>query len=268
LSHPPAEKDERVPTSEVAHIIGESFNGPRGTHPMPPDERNRYENLILLCEEHHHVVDSQVHTYPVERLRQMKFDHEALVAEATRKAVESRVSNRAALGCNVVDRLFSSLLPVERMPQYVFSIEFDGEEADVKKRLVRTDDRQAAPMLCRGQRLFCFQDLRNNPGPFAEIAKGLAVERDEAISWWNDVDRLSWYVTLLNRTLNKLTGWRGLNLDKEHHRYFFEPDEPGKPKSVSYKPMNRKVSSLQVVWQPVTKKRTSPKTFGITEPSL
>src|SRR5947209_6952338 len=76
LTFPKSDKDGSIPTSEIAHIVGESNNGPRGDHPMPLEERNRYENLILLCEEHHHVVDGQVATYPVEKLRQMKYDHE------------------------------------------------------------------------------------------------------------------------------------------------------------------------------------------------
>ena len=34
---------------------------------------------------------------------------------------------------------------------------------------------------------------------------------------------MRWYVNLLNRSLNKLTGRLGLHLDKEHNRYYFEP---------------------------------------------
>jgi hypothetical protein len=250
-----------VATSEVAHIVGESKHGPRGDHPMPLEERNRYENLILLCEEHHHVIDSQENTYPVEHLRQMKYDHEALVAEAVRKVIEVRANDHAAVGSNVVDRLFSSMLPVERLPRHVFSVECDELETDVTKKLVRTEKRYAAPFVCRAGRLYCFQNLRDEPGAFADVAAGRSVEREEAASWWDDTDRLPWYVALLNRTLNKLTGWRGLNLDKAHHRYYFEPDEPGVPKSVSYRPMNQSTSTLQVVWQPVTQRTKQPKPF-------
>ncbi len=228
---------------------------------MPLEERNRYENLILLCEEHHKVIDNQIATYPVQRLLQMKYDHEAVIAEATRKAVETRAGNNAADTGAVVERLFSSLLPVERLPRYVFSVECDKEEKEVKQLLIRTDKPQAAPLICRGGRLYCFQNLRDEPGPFVDLAKGRAVEKEEALSWWSDPDKLKWYVTLLNRTLNKLTGWRGLNLDKDHGRYYFEPDTPGQAKSIDYRPMNRTASTLQVVWQPVTKKTKQPKNF-------
>ena len=261
LSHPPSDKDGTVATSEVAHIVAESPSGPRGDHPMPMDERNRYENLILLCEKHHGIVDTQVATYPVERLRQMKYDHEALIAEATRKAVETRARDQAPTGLRVVERLYSSLLPVERLPRYVFSIECDQTEPAVKKRLVQTPQKHAAPFICRGKRLYCFQNLRDEPGAFVDVAVGKSSEQEEAASWWGDQDKSRWYVDLLNRTLNKVTGWRGLNLDKQHKRYFFEPDEPGKPKSITYRPMNMATSTIQVVWQPVTRKTNLPKNF-------
>jgi hypothetical protein len=50
---------------------------------------------------------------------------------------------------------------------------------------------------------------------------------------------MSWFVNLLNRSLNKLTGRKGLYLDKSHHRYFFQSPEPGKAVEVSYRPQRR-----------------------------
>ena len=216
LTLPASAKDGAISLSEIAHIVGESADGPRGEHPMSLEERNRYENLILLCEEHHHLVDSLVATYPVEKLRQMKYAHEALIAEATRRAVIARAGDQPVVP-QITERLFSSLLPVERLPKYVFSVECaysEREKGEVQKRLVRTEKPQAAPFLLRGSRLYCFQNLRDEPGPFIDLARGLAVEREESQSWWTDEVRRGWYVSLLNRTLNKLTGWRGLNLDK------------------------------------------------------
>lgn len=261
LTFPASDKDGVVATSEIAHIVGESNGGPRGDHRMALEDRNRYENLILLCEEHHHVVDTQADTYPVERLRQMKYDHEALVAEAMRIAVETRANDQMIVVSNVVERLFTSVLPVERMPRHVFSVECGELEKVVASKLVRTEKHFASPFVCRAGRLYCFQNLRDEPGAFVDVTTGRAVEREESAAWWDDPSRLHWYITLLNRTLNKLTGWRGLNLDKAHSRYYFEPDEPGVAKSISYRPMNQSVSTLQVVWQPITKRTKQPKPF-------
>ena len=38
---------------------------------------NSQENLLLLCPNHHTVVDKQFETYPAEMLKQWKRDHEA-----------------------------------------------------------------------------------------------------------------------------------------------------------------------------------------------
>jgi hypothetical protein len=174
--------DGAVSLSEVAHIVGESLDGPRGDYPLSLEERNRYENLVLLCEEHHHLVDAQVATYPAERLRQMKFEHESLIAEATHRAVMARAGDQPIVP-QVIERLFSSLLPVERLPKYVFSVDCEfseREKSEVQKRLVRMEKPQAAPFIIRGGRLYCFQNLRDEPGPFADIASGHDVERDDS----------------------------------------------------------------------------------------
>lgn len=64
---------------EDAHIVAEKPTGPRGDSPMSRAERNRYENLILLCNYHHQQIDSQPESFPVELLHQWKADHEKWV---------------------------------------------------------------------------------------------------------------------------------------------------------------------------------------------
>ncbi|MDX2147927.1 MAG: HNH endonuclease signature motif containing protein [Planctomycetota bacterium] len=260
LTCPATDADQPVALSEVAHIVASSPDGPRGNHPLPHDERDRYDNLILLCERHHTEIDTQVATYPVERLRQMKFDHESLIAESTRRAVHARAGDQPVVP-NETETLYSSLLPVERLPKFVFSMECSETEAEAKRRLLSSQRGEAAVFVIRGGRLYCFHDLRNEPGPFYELAKGLAVERDDATELWADADRRLWYVTLLNRTLNKITGWRHLNLDRDHHRYFFDMLEQGQGRTVQYRPMNQSKSTVNVVWQPITKKTGLPKNF-------
>jgi hypothetical protein len=62
---------------EEAHIVGQSPNGPRaGSIP----DVDSYANLILLCRKHHKQVDDQVRYYTVERLTEIKRQHEKWVA--------------------------------------------------------------------------------------------------------------------------------------------------------------------------------------------
>ena len=48
---------------------------------MPLERRNKYTNLILLCRNHHKVIDAQEGKYSAERLHQIKIDHEVWVAD-------------------------------------------------------------------------------------------------------------------------------------------------------------------------------------------
>jgi hypothetical protein len=64
---------------ENCHIIGEKNDAPRGKSTMPEDERSRYHNLILLCANHHTIIDKAEGEWSVERLHQMKADHELWV---------------------------------------------------------------------------------------------------------------------------------------------------------------------------------------------
>lgn len=67
---------------ELAHIIGASVAGPRGS-----EESKKYEidptNIIMLCSKHHTLVDKNQHvsTYTVELLREMKAEHENRVRD-------------------------------------------------------------------------------------------------------------------------------------------------------------------------------------------
>lgn len=72
---------------EMAHIVGHSNQGPRPDGAFPSEQRNKYENLILLCPSHHAMVDKQDSTYTVEGLRKIKDDHERWVSDQTRSAV-------------------------------------------------------------------------------------------------------------------------------------------------------------------------------------
>ncbi len=65
-----------IVVGENCHIVAEKLDGPRGHYPVPEKERNRYPNLILLCSIHHKIVDTDVGSWSVERLHQIKSDHE------------------------------------------------------------------------------------------------------------------------------------------------------------------------------------------------
>ena len=67
---------------EVAHIVGETDSAARGRSILGLKERNEAGNLLLLCREHHKVVDDDPATYPVDRLSRIKDEHLAWIASS------------------------------------------------------------------------------------------------------------------------------------------------------------------------------------------
>jgi hypothetical protein len=79
------ETDDESLIGEVCHIIAQSTAGPRGISTLTPEHRDKYANLILLCRNHHKVVDDQSGAFTIERLRQMKRLHEEWVRGSLRE---------------------------------------------------------------------------------------------------------------------------------------------------------------------------------------
>lgn len=72
----PTDDDPAATIGIIAHIEGFSDSGPRANPNLTVKQRNRYENLILLCGTHHDLVDVQENTYKVVDLRRWKTEHE------------------------------------------------------------------------------------------------------------------------------------------------------------------------------------------------
>ena len=68
--------DGRVATvAERAHIIARSDEGPRGATQLPANQRDAYENLVLLCANCHTVVDADPDRYLTPLLLEWKHSH-------------------------------------------------------------------------------------------------------------------------------------------------------------------------------------------------
>jgi hypothetical protein len=69
--------DNSTLLGEVAHIKGLNPGSARYDPAQTSEERNAYSNLILLCANHHTVIDDDEGSYTVERLHSMKKAHES-----------------------------------------------------------------------------------------------------------------------------------------------------------------------------------------------
>ncbi len=65
---------------EMAHIIAEKTKGARGKSSLTDEQRDEYSNLILLCPTHHTLIDKNPEEWTVEKLKQMKNEHENWVS--------------------------------------------------------------------------------------------------------------------------------------------------------------------------------------------
>jgi hypothetical protein len=63
--------------SYIAHVVGDSPDGPRGDPVLSPKLAHDPDNLMLVCDEHHRVIDREmVDAHSVDVLREMKRRHE------------------------------------------------------------------------------------------------------------------------------------------------------------------------------------------------
>jgi hypothetical protein len=69
--------------SEKAHIVAYREDGPRGKSLGRPTDIHDLDNLMLLCPPCHKHIDDNPHSYPVEKLREFKRDHEDRIFRLT-----------------------------------------------------------------------------------------------------------------------------------------------------------------------------------------
>lgn len=248
---------EPVTLGDIAHIVAESLGGPRGDSVLSLRDRNRYPNLILLCNRHHQLVDAQPQTYTPERLRAIKEEHEKWVKATLGRGHDEDIE----IVTDVEDTVYSTLLPVLQMPAFIYSaVSRYKTEEEVRAQLGSLRRGEMAPFIVRENKLFVFQNLRARGNPFTQVIAG-KVERHRIREWEDDPDGFRWLISLLNRSLNKLTGRRGLALDIDHHRYYFQMTEPGEPVQLTYKPLNARQATRGVVWQPTSKRTGAARNY-------
>lgn len=65
----------------VCHVKGQRAGAKRYDPDQSDEERHGFDNLVLMCPNHHDVIDADDRSYSVERLREIKREHEAAAAE-------------------------------------------------------------------------------------------------------------------------------------------------------------------------------------------
>lgn len=120
--------DASVTIGEIAHIHSYSDDGPRANVQLSLEQRNQYDNLLLLCANHHTEVDGQPNTYSADILREWKRSHESWVEQR----LQSSISNVSFAELEIVTRSivavpvpptenFTLLSPSEKIAKNAFT---------------------------------------------------------------------------------------------------------------------------------------------------
>jgi hypothetical protein len=114
--------DPAAVVGEIAHIHSYDDNGPRANRSLTAQQRNQYANLILLCPNHHTLVDKQFNTYTAVQIQGWKANIERWVLSSL-KAIMPQISFSeleiitrgllAAIGSRSVD--YTVIPPQEKM---------------------------------------------------------------------------------------------------------------------------------------------------------
>jgi hypothetical protein len=80
------ETDSKLNIGEECHIISSKLKGPR--HKPNLNDYDIFDNLILLCRNHHKEIDTLIDSFPEEILRYMKQNHENWVQKTLNKELD------------------------------------------------------------------------------------------------------------------------------------------------------------------------------------
>ena len=103
-------KGNEYQIGEMAHIEGEKPGSARYNANMTDEERNNYQNRILLCPTHHTIIDKDESEYTVEKLRQIKNEHEKWAEDSLRSHVPEITFAELEV---IIKYLTSAAIPVE-----------------------------------------------------------------------------------------------------------------------------------------------------------
>jgi len=108
-------KHDDLYVGEIAHIEAAESGGPRYNPKQTDDERRSYDNLMLLCHEHHVEIDDDASRYNPQVLRNIKRAHEKAIGTLFRvlPGVVAQVSQEITTYWNEIDRVnhYEHVLP-------------------------------------------------------------------------------------------------------------------------------------------------------------
>ena len=191
LIEPATDESGTLVTGEICHIHAVSPTGPRGKPGLTQKESNAPENLILLCPNHHRIIDGQHETYPAELLLRWKCQHEAEVkrkisSEPT--AIHSDAFSYPYVPVGLVDQEIKK--EIEKIRKSRFFTEFDrtrhslkmGEQLAKQPLSGGTVEIRSWGLAWCARILFGSEDYLDKAQEYLDIAKILGDSKDIQIA--------------------------------------------------------------------------------------
>ena len=101
-------QDREAIIGEMAHIKGEKPGSARYDANMTDKDRNAYANRILVCRDHHKVIDDQRNTYTVDKLLAIKSQHEQWIRDSTTREVPNVTFSELSVVTNYLASAWAS----------------------------------------------------------------------------------------------------------------------------------------------------------------
>lgn len=230
--------EQPVTLAQRAHIVGVGRQGPRSKAVPLSDDIDAVENLLLLCGEHHRIVDNNPRIYSVEVLAKYKADHEAKMAPKKLRPTPP------PLDADTVDL---SLLPVSELPGTMWRAKsLFRTGAEVREHLPRPKGDQVLPFVLLKGEIWAFHDLTDANGPFKQGVDPKSAQQLDAATVLKSDDR-NIYVWLLNGALRESLIRRGVRFDRAHNRYYFLEDHEEITRRVKAKTKTGRAQSAKKV---------------------
>ena len=122
----PTQKSPHKIIGEICHIHSGKEKGPRARVELSDEEYNSHDNLIMLCPNHHVLVDGQHESNPAESLKEWKQSHEAKSYRVSHEDLEATSEDfyNSYFPRALVDQTIEEEVNLIRKCR--FFVEFDG----------------------------------------------------------------------------------------------------------------------------------------------
>lgn len=131
-------------TSYVAHIVADSPDGPRGDEARSKELSEDIENLMLMCDIHHRLIDKeQVDEHSEELLLEMKAEHENKMDLLT-SLTEDMESHVLLYGANIGAN--QTILNMNKAVQAMLPTRYPAEKTPIELSLVNSSFKDNEPL--------------------------------------------------------------------------------------------------------------------------